>query len=56
MQKDIMVAGFNIGANAGAAAGQTVYHCHIHLMPSGTGIWKIRAVVLDISFLERGII
>ena len=26
-------AGFNIGINDGAAAGQTVMHLHIHLMP-----------------------
>lgn len=26
-------AGFNIGINSGEAAGQTVFHCHIHLIP-----------------------
>ena len=26
-------AGFNIGINSGTAAGQTVFHCHIHLIP-----------------------
>jgi len=25
--------GFNIGANVGRCAGQTVFHCHIHLIP-----------------------
>lgn len=30
---DIEVAGFNIGMNAGEVAGQTVFHCHIHLIP-----------------------
>nr|WP_237418664.1 HIT family protein [Halobacillus litoralis] len=25
--------GFNIGVNCGEAAGQTIYHCHIHLIP-----------------------
>ncbi len=34
---DPSVAGFNIGINAGAAAGQTVFHCHIHLIPRRTG-------------------
>lgn len=29
--------GFNIGANCGAAAGQTVFHCHIHLIPRFKG-------------------
>ena len=30
--KDSSVEGFNIGMNAGEVAGQTVFHCHIHLM------------------------
>ena len=25
--------GFNIGVNCGEAAGQTVHHCHIHIIP-----------------------
>ncbi|WP_314064194.1 HIT family protein [uncultured Vagococcus sp.] len=29
--------GFNIGTNAGSAAGQTIFHCHIHLIPRFTG-------------------
>lgn len=33
MQEDPSVVAFNIGMNAGAAAGQTVFHCHIHLIP-----------------------
>lgn len=35
--EDVTVTGFNIGMNAGAAAGQTVFHCHIHLIPRRTG-------------------
>ena len=34
---DTTVVGFNIGMNAGAAAGQTVFHCHIHLIPRREG-------------------
>lgn len=34
---DPMVAGFNIGVNAGRAAGQTIFHCHIHLIPRRDG-------------------
>ena len=34
---DSMVEGFNIGMNAGAAAGQTVFHCHIHVIPRRVG-------------------
>ena len=30
---DSSVSGFNIGVNAGASAGQTVFHCHFHLIP-----------------------
>lgn len=30
-------AGFNIGMNYGAAAGQTIFHPHIHLIPRYTG-------------------
>ena len=25
--------GYNIGINVGQAAGQSVYHCHMHLIP-----------------------
>jgi ATP adenylyltransferase len=35
--RDPAVAGFNIGINIGAAAGQTIFHCHIHLVPRRTG-------------------
>ena len=31
--KDPSVKGFNIGSNAGKIAGQSVLHCHIHLIP-----------------------
>ena len=31
--KDALVRGFNIGTNIGKAAGQSVLHCHIHLIP-----------------------
>ncbi len=34
---DCRVTGFNIGINAGASAGQTVFHCHIHLIPRRDG-------------------
>lgn len=30
-------AGSNIGFNAGAAAGQTVMHCHCHVIPRYSG-------------------
>lgn len=30
---DPSIKGFNIGVNVGSDAGQTVFHCHIHLIP-----------------------
>lgn len=29
--------GFNVGVNAGAAAGQTVWHAHVHVIPRYIG-------------------
>jgi len=34
---DPSVTGFNIGANIGESAGQTVFHAHIHLIPRRDG-------------------
>ena len=36
-EADPGVQGFNIGMNVGAAAGQTIFHCHIHLIPRRSG-------------------
>ena len=35
--KDCSVSGFNIGINNGESAGQTIFHCHIHLIPRRDG-------------------
>jgi len=35
--KDPSVKGFNVGSNIGKTAGQTVLHCHIHLIPRREG-------------------
>jgi diadenosine tetraphosphate (Ap4A) HIT family hydrolase len=37
LKNDPTVHGFNIGMNAGEVAGQTVFHCHIHLIPRRPG-------------------
>lgn len=37
LSEDLTVDGFNIGMNAGESAGQTVFHCHIHLIPRRLG-------------------
>ena len=34
---DPSITGFNIGTNCGEDAGQTVNHCHIHLIPRRSG-------------------
>ena len=34
---DDTIKGFNIGMNSGAVAGQTILHCHIHLIPRREG-------------------
>jgi diadenosine tetraphosphate (Ap4A) HIT family hydrolase len=36
-EADPTIEGFNVGVNAGQVAGQTVFHCHIHLMPRRLG-------------------
>ena len=35
--EDPSIQGFNLGINDGRAAGQTIPHCHIHLLPRRTG-------------------
>lgn len=36
-KSDATVTGFNIGINDGEDAGQTIFHCHVHLMPRRSG-------------------
>ena len=35
--EDKTVDGFNIGTNSGVVAGQSIMHCHIHLIPRRKG-------------------
>lgn len=37
LEADATVEGFNIGMNVGEVAGQTIFHCHIHLIPRRPG-------------------
>lgn len=37
LQTEFAPAGFNIGINDGAAAGQTIHHLHMHLIPRYVG-------------------
>lgn len=34
---DKSITGFNIGVNCGEDAGQTIFHCHVHLIPRRKG-------------------
>ena len=36
-KEDDSVKGFNIGMNNGEVAGQSIFHCHIHLIPRRDG-------------------
>ena len=36
-KSDSTIEGFNIGMNCGEVAGQTVFHCHVHLIPRRRG-------------------
>jgi len=36
-KSDDLVKGFNVGINVGKKAGQTIFHCHIHLIPRRAG-------------------
>ena len=35
--KDDTIEGFNVGSNSGKTAGQSINHCHIHLIPRRSG-------------------
>lgn len=37
LEMDVTVKAFNIGINAGEESGQTIFHCHIHLIPRRKG-------------------
>lgn len=37
LETDSSIEGFNIGMNSGLVAGQTIFHCHIHLIPRRAG-------------------
>ena len=37
LRLDKEITGFNIGINAGKDAGQTIMHCHIHMIPRRKG-------------------
>ena len=46
LEKDSSIEGFNIGMNCGEIAGQSIWHCHVHLIPRRKG---------DVPFPKGGI-
>ena len=52
MKSDTTVTGFNVGNNVGEDSGQTVMHCHTHLIPRRKGDVEeprggVRGVIAD---------
>ena len=37
INKDKTVSGFNLGTNIGKVSGQSIHHCHFHLIPRREG-------------------
>ena len=37
VDEDTSIGGYNIGVNCGEVAGQTIFHCHVHLIPRRKG-------------------
>lgn len=37
LNKDLTINGFNIGTNVGKVSGQSILHCHFHLIPRRKG-------------------
>ena len=58
LKLDSSVKGFNIGVNAGKVAGQSIMHCHIHLIPRRKGDVEnpqggVRAVIPNKQHYKR---
>ena len=58
LQKDSTVAAFNLGTNAGKISGQSIMHCHLHLIPRRKGDVEnpqggVRSVIPDKQYYKR---
>ena len=58
LNKDKSIKAFNIGTNAGKIAGQSIMHCHIHLIPRREGDVEnpqggVRSVILKKQHYKR---
>ena len=57
--KDQTVIGFNLGTNIGKASGQSILHCHFHLIPRRENDVEnpqggVRSVIPDKQHYKRG--
>ena len=60
LAKDKTVKAFNIGTNAGKMSGQSIMHCHIHLIPRREGDVEnpqggVRSVIPNMQHYKRKI-
>ena len=58
LNKDRTVRGFNIGTNAGKISGQSILHCHFHLIPRREGDVEnpqggVRSVIPNKQYYKR---
>ena len=57
IEKQHSPSGYNIGMNCGEVSGQTVFHCHVHLIPRRRGDVAnprggVRHIIADKGFYE----
>tara|TARA_B100000963_G_scaffold333111_1_gene325207 strand:- start:863 stop:1261 length:399 start_codon:yes stop_codon:yes gene_type:complete len=60
LKKDKSVKGFNLGTNIGKVSGQSIHHCHFHLIPRRRGDVKnpqggVRSVIPSKQHYKRKI-
>ena len=58
INKDKTVCGFNIGTNIGKVSGQSIFHCHFHLIPRRKGDVEnpqggVRSVIPNKQYYQR---
>ena len=58
VRKDPQVEGFNLGTNIGKVSGQSILHCHFHLIPRRLGDVKnpqggVRSVIPNKQYYNR---
>ena len=58
LNKDQTVRGFNLGSNVGKISGQSILHCHLHLIPRREGDVEnpqggVRSVIPNKQYYKR---